>query len=230
MRSVNITALVISSAARNLHPLRTAASALIGLTLSACGSLPPSPAPESPAGPSARAVQAPVAPVDAQAAREFEAALAALRAGRFADAEQRFRALTRAYPELAGPHANLGIACYRQNKLSDATAALNQAIRLNPKQAAYYNALGIVHRHAGEFERAREAYANALALDPVYAKAHLNLGILYDLYLRDADKALQHYTRYQELLPSAEEPVGKWIVDLQRRRPTADRGGKEERG
>ena len=171
-----------------------------------------------------------MAPVDAQAAREFEAALAALRAGRFADAEQRFRALTRAYPELAGPHANLGIACYRQNKLSDATAALNQAIRLNPKQAAYYNALGIAHRHAGEFERAREAYANALALDPVYAKAHLNLGILYDLYLRDADKALQHYTRYQELLPSAEEPVGKWIVDLQRRRPTADRGGKEERG
>ena len=210
--------------------LRYVSLSVFAAALSACGTLPTPPEQSNTAGPVVRAVPVPAAPTDAVAAREFDAALVALRAGRVAEAEQRFRALTRAYPELPGPHANLGIACYRQNKLSDAVAALNEAIRLNPRQAAYYNALGIAQRHAGEFARAREAYANALALDPLYAKAHLNLGILHDLYLRDADKALQHYTRYQELLPSAEEPVQKWIVDLQRRRQTADRKGKEEHG
>ena len=209
---------------------RYVALSLVGVALSACGTLPTPPEPGTASAPVVRAMSAPVAPVDAQVAREFGAALTALRAGRLPEAEQRFRGLTRAYPELSGPYANLGIVCYRLKKFSDAAEALNQAIRLNPKQAAYSNELGIVYRHGGQFERAREAYAKALALDPAYAKAYLNLGILYDLYLRDADKALQHYTRYQELLPSAEEPVGKWIVDLKQRRQTADRGDKKESG
>ena len=197
------------------------------LLVSACATVP---APHGSAPDAPVAQESARAPVTVQAQREFEAALAALRDGRLSDAEQRLRALTRTYPELSGPYANLGIAYDRQSKSSDAIAALNQAITLNPRQAAYYNALGIAYRHAGQFERAREAYTSALALDPAYAKAHINLGILYDLYLGDADKALQHYTRYQELLPAAEEPVGKWIVDLKRRRQTADRGGKGESG
>jgi lipoprotein NlpI len=95
--------------------------------------------------------------------------------------------------------------------------ALNKAIKINPNRPDTYNQLGIVLRSAGQFKAARDAYEQALRFDSNYAYAHLNLGILYDLYLRDARKALDHYERYQNLLPVQDKQVSKWVVDLKRR-------------
>jgi hypothetical protein len=51
---------------------------------------------------------------------------------------------------------------------------------------------------------------------------------LYDLYLQDTEKALQHYRRYQELTPSEAGTVTKWIADLQQRdRAQQAKGGKK---
>jgi tetratricopeptide (TPR) repeat protein len=155
--------------------------------------------------------------------RDFAGALSAMKLGRYQDAERMLLALTRLHPELSGPYANLGIVYFRLGKMPAATEALEKAIAINPDRAAYHNQLGIVYRQSGQLDKAREAYARALQIDSNYLNTHLNLGILYDLYLQDQGKALQHYERYQALLPSADVQVNKWIVDLKQRQQTAEK-------
>ena len=155
--------------------------------------------------------------------RDFAGALSAMKLGRYQDAERMLLALTRAHPELSGPYANLGIVYFRLGKMPEAAEALEKAIAINPDRAAYHNQLGIVYRQSGQLDKAREAYARALQIDSHYLNTHLNLGILYDLYLQEHGKALQHYERYQALLPSADAQVNKWIVDLKQRQQTAEK-------
>ncbi len=152
-----------------------------------------------------------------EVARAYERALTAMNAGRSRDAEAMLARLVREYPQLAGPHVNLGIIYYRSGRLQEAEASLKRALALNPSRADAYNHLGIVLRNSGRFEDARVAYEQALRLDPDYAYAHLNLGILHDLYLLKADRALSSYERYQQLQAGEDQEVSKWIVDLKRR-------------
>src|SRR6266849_3118088 len=167
-------------------------------------------------------------PVNAESRQMYQQALAALGAGRYPEAERALLAVIRREPELAGPRANLGILYARTGHSAQAVESLKEAIRLNPDRAVYYNELGMVSRREGRFDEARRYYAKALDLDPNYAYAHLNIGILYDLYLQDAAKAMQHYQRYRELVPSEAGTVTKWIADLQQRGRAAEqaKGGK----
>jgi Flp pilus assembly protein TadD len=159
----------------------------------------------------------------------YEQALTALAAGRFQEAERALLVVAQREPQLAGPHANLGILYGRTGRPAQAFASLREAVRLNPDRAAYYNELGVISRREGKFDDARRYYAKALDLDPAYAYAHLNMGILYDLYLQDSEKAMQHYERYQELTPGEAGTVKKWIADLQQRdRARQAKGGKSE--
>jgi tetratricopeptide (TPR) repeat protein len=167
-------------------------------------------------------------PVNAESRQMYEQALTALGAGRYPEAERTLLAVIRREPELAGPRANLGILYARTGHPAQAFESLQQAIRLNPDRAVYYNELGMVSRREGRFDEARSYYAKALDLDPSYAYAHLNIGILYDLYLQDTAKAMQHYQRYRELMPSEAGTVTKWIADLQQRGRATEqaKGGK----
>ncbi|HEX4511035.1 MAG TPA: tetratricopeptide repeat protein [Burkholderiaceae bacterium] len=158
-----------------------------------------------------------------EAQRDFDAALAALRANRTADAERGLRALVRSDPGLAGPHANLGIIARRAGRLPEAVAELERAVALDPRQPAAWNELGIADREQGEFSKAREAYDHALAIDASYAPAVLNLGILHDLYLGESDAALPLYNRYLALTPAGDAPVTKWVADLNNRKSAAAR-------
>ena len=155
--------------------------------------------------------------------RNFVSALNAIKVGHYKDAERVLLALTREHPELSGPYANLGIVYHRLGKLPEAVEFLKKAIEINADRAAYFNQLGIVYRQSGELDKARESYTRALQIDPLYSHSHLNLGILYDLYLQEPGKALQHYERYQALLPAADAQVNKWIVDLKQRHPPSDK-------
>jgi Flp pilus assembly protein TadD len=197
--------------------------------LSACVTMSPTPAPAEkgrPVLPAAKPVKI-EPPVSAESRQLYEQALAALVAGHFVDAERGLLAVTRRDPGLAGPHANLGIVYARTNRVAQAIESLQQAIKLNPDRAAYHNELGLIYRREGKFDDARRQYDKAIDADPNYVFAHLNLGILYDLYLGDAGKALAHYQRYRDLVPSEASTVAKWIADLQQRQRG---GGAQARG
>ena len=183
----------------------------------------PVPTGARPAAPPAATEQKTEAAVSPAVQRDFAAALNAIKLGRYKEAESLLLALTRQHPELSGPHANLGIVYQRLGKLPEAVKFLEQAIEINPDRAAYYNQLGVVYRQNGQLDKARESYARALEVDPLYLNSHLNIGILYDLYLQEHGKALQHYERYQALLPAADAQVNKWIVDLKQRQQSSDK-------
>ena len=160
----------------------------------------------------------PEAPVNPAAQRAYDEARRAMAAGRAQDAERGFRALVQSNPELGGPHANLGLIQRQAGKLPEAAAEFELAVKANPQQPIYQNQLGITYRQQGQFAKAREAYEKAIDLDPGYAAPQLNLAILYDLYLRDNQHALEMYERYQALSAGKDATVTKWIADLKNRK------------
>ena len=211
--------------------LAACAAALAGCALMPAPQAPATaPAAATPAVP-AQVAAAPLPaqlPVDANAQRLFDEARRALAAGRTEQAERAFKALTRSHPDLGGPHANLGLIYRRAGKLDDAIAALQEAVRVSPRQPVYFNQLGIAYRHKGEFTKARAAYEQAIALDANYAEPHLNLGILHDLYLGEAQRALELYDRYLALAGS-DATVAKWVVDLKNRKPAPVQVSRKEK-
>jgi len=177
--------------------------------------------PRAPA--SAVAVPAPAStgPIAPATQRAYDDALALMRAGHVDDAEKGFRALAQSNPDLAGPHANLGVIARNAGRLPEAVGELEKATTLAPGHAVAWDQLGLTYRQAGEFAKARDAYEHALAIDPRYATAVLNLGVLEDLYLAEPAKALELYTRYLALVPGGDPVVAKWQADVRRRVPGA---------
>jgi len=196
-------------------PEASAASAP-GASASAPGGATARPATPTAAAPAPAASLAPVSPA---AQRAFDDALALLRANRTADAERAFRALAQSDPDLAGPHANLGLIARNAGRLPEAVTELERATKLDPRLAVAWNQLAIAYRQQGQFAKSRTAYETALAIDPAYASAVLNLGILNDLYLGEPARALELYNRYLELTPAGDPTVVKWVAELKNRKP-----------
>ncbi|MGZ8274446.1 MAG: tetratricopeptide repeat protein [Burkholderiaceae bacterium] len=178
--------------------------------------------------PAMRAVEQ--APISPEAQRAFDAARQALAAGRTAEAERGFLALTRSNPELSGSFANLGLIHREAGKTAEAVADLEKAVQLSPQRAELHSQLGLAHRMNGDFAKARASYEKAIALDAVYAPAVLNLGILHDLYLWDGERALELYERYMQLVPGGDEQVKRWISDLRNRSQKQNAAQRKEQG
>ena len=155
--------------------------------------------------------------VSPEVRQNYDDALKAMRDGENDKAKELLSNLTSSYPTLSGPYTNLGLIYFREGNIDEAEAAFQQAIKVNPKSAVSYNHLGIINRGKGKFQEAKQDYELALRINNDYANAHLNIGILYDLYLGDLQKALDHYNRFQNLTPEKDQEVAKWIADLERR-------------
>ncbi len=156
------------------------------------------------------------APVPERAAQQFADALKLMRAGRTGDAELQFKQLAAAYPQFAGPDANLGLIYLQSSRLTDAEAAFKAALDRNPGNAMAANGLGIVERKLGKFTEAESAYQRSIASAPDYAPAYLNLGVLYDLYLSQPQKALDQFEHYLQLAGENKQVSG-WVVELRKR-------------
>ena len=155
-------------------------------------------------------------PLDPELLRSYQQALKAMQTGDSEQAKVKLRQLTLEEPALAGPQINLGILLLAEDDLQGAEAAFRAALQHNPKHAVAYNQLGWLLRRQGRFADAQKAYQSALLSDPDYHLAHRNIGILYDLYLREPSKALQHYQRCQALEEQPDKELAGWIIDLER--------------
>lgn len=217
-----------------IEAIALAASAAL---LAACGSAPtvpdasppaPEPRAEVPAGagdaaarPSQDAADgsgALVAPVEVppRAAADFERAVGLMRSGNANEAELEFQQLAAGFPQLAGPHVNLGILHRKAGRLDPAIESLRTAVERNPVSAVAWTELGVTLRMRGNFQDAAAAYERAIAVDPAFAPAHRNLGVLRDLYLGDPHGALAALEQYKALT-SEEKPVTGWIAELRQR-------------
>ncbi len=177
----------------------------------------------APGAPGVPGTAAPVA-VPPRAQADFNRAVGLMRAGQSGEAELEFKQLASGYPQLAGPHINLGLLQRKANRLDESEKSLRTAVEKNPASAMAWNELGVTLRMAGKFQDAASAYERALAADPNYAPAHRNFGVLLDLYLGDAERALTELERYKELT-GEDKPVSGWIAELRQRtgKPAAPR-------
>jgi tetratricopeptide (TPR) repeat protein len=143
-------------------------------------------------------------------------AIALLEQGLYERGVAELEAVTRAAPELANPHVDLGVAYARTGRLAEAAASLEQAVALSATHPIAHEELGLVYRRQARFADARAQYELSLALYPDFHLANRNLGVLCDLYQRDYACALRHYEAYQAAVPD-DAQVAIWIADIKGR-------------
>ena len=98
-----------------------------------------------------------------------------------------------------------------------AQAAFEQAQVMNKYNPDAYTQYAVMLREQGKFTEAEAQYLKALAVWPHNLQAHRDLGVLYDLYLIQADKALQHFTLADQLSAEPNKELKGWILELNRR-------------
>ena len=164
--------------------------------------------------PAAPAFNVPKPP--ARATTEFTRALALMRGNDPTQAMLEMQVLTQSYPDLSGPHANLGVLHRNANQLAESEAALAKAAERAPWDAQTWNEYGLTLRQAGKFAEARAAYESAIKANPSYAPAHRNLGVVLDLYLEDPVTAQTEFETYKTLT-GEDKPVSGWLAELRAR-------------
>ncbi len=207
--STERTAMMIDRSSSALPPAVRIAAALLALTLGACSSLS---GPKLPERPQPSGETSEVDKGDPQA--RFAEAMALWQQNQNAEAEAAFDALSRDFPDFAGPWTNLGILYAKSNRREQAISALSKAATLNPDNKIAFNWLGILYRESGDLNRAQLAYEKALAIDPNYALAHYNLGVLLDAHLKRPLDAVAHYRAYQSLHREDDLRVMAWIAAI----------------
>ncbi len=147
----------------------------------------------------------------------YQQALLHMQTGHWQDAREGLTQITQQDPSLSGPWVNLGITRTMLGDRSGAEAAFKSAINTNSRNIEAYNQLGMLYRRHGQLEEARFIYEEALKLDPDNTYLHWNLAILYDRYLPNPHRSLQHYQRYRQLSGSEDASLLAWIAELQER-------------
>lgn len=211
----------------SMHPHKSVAlTALLACTmvLGACSSFSSKPTPTGPQkggssatakpGQPAKPVPKPVDKGDPDA--RFKAALDLYKQGQVPEAEAALTDLVKDFPKFSGPLTELGLIYAKSKRFDLAASAFAKAVANNPQNAVAYNWQGILFRQANNYVRAEQSYKSALGINPDYAYAHLNLGILYDVYLKRPDNALNHYKEYQRLGGADDLRVLVWVTELEK--------------
>jgi tetratricopeptide (TPR) repeat protein len=162
-------------------------------------------------------VESKIIEIPEQAAADFKVAIGLMNQNKLSDALAAFEKMTKAYPELSGPYANIGVIHGRNGDWASARDALLISSQKNDKNIKVLNQLGLAYRHLGEFKQAESIYLDAIKRDASTAQSYLNLGILYDIYMGQFVKASDYYQKYQSLQNEPDRQVAGWIVDINRR-------------
>ncbi len=164
------------------------------------------------------------APAEAQ--RRFALAQGFIEEKEWQGALLELQDLAESYPQLSGPCLNLALVYRQLGDTDQAEHWFQQSIENNARNISAYDQYGIFLREQGRFDEAETIYLQALEQWEASADTHRNIGILYDLYVGEPDKALQHYYRYQVLTGDKDREVAGWIADLERRHRSADKAAR----
>ncbi|MGE3829554.1 MAG: sulfotransferase [Parvibaculaceae bacterium] len=121
-----------------------------------------------------------VTPPGFDVAAEFQAAIQDWKAGRLAQAEQRYHRVLNAAPRHAHAHHNLGLLRLGQGLPGAALPYLLHATALEPDLAEAHNTLANAYSALGLDQDAEAGYRKALALKPGFAPAWFNLAALLE--------------------------------------------------
>jgi len=151
----------------------------------------------------------------------LDAALAAHKAGRLAEAEAAYRALLAEAPGDAEANHLLGVLCQQTGRLAESRQRLEAVVAEHPDHAAAHNNLGITLQNLGDSEGAMAAYRRAVALAPGYVEARHNIALIateardYPLAEAELAAALPHAPDMPELrLALGNVHLGSGRLDL----------------
>lgn len=144
----------------------------------------------------------------------YQHAIQSMQAEQWQTAREQLTIITTQQPSLAGPWLNLGITQTMLGEHASAESAFKTTLDVDHRAIEAYNQLGMLYRRQSRLDEAQFIYEEALRLDPDNSNIHWNIAILYDRYLPNPRKALQHYQRYQQLTGSEDPLLHAWITRL----------------
>lgn len=102
-----------------------------------------------------------------------------------------------------------------KNDMQNKAKKLEEALK--EERLIYYFNLGVAYTRAKLYGEAIDAYEKTIELDGNNADARYNLGLIYEKIRNEPALALEHYRRYVEISPAAEDAreVKAWIVRLE---------------
>ena len=139
-----------------------------------------------------------------------------LKSGKPRDAERKFLKAARMDRKLALPHKGLGDA-YRvmKNRRMDALESYREALKLDPTYVEAQYSLATLYMAVSTrsiaplgflsplyVSRGRKALERTLDLDPNHPRANHDLGMLYEVGLKNVEKAITYYVKQVEVDPS----------------------------
>lgn len=114
----------------------------------------------------------------------------------------------------AGCYIDLARLHHNNRQYPRSAEALKIAIKIDPDNALAHCNLGEIYKHLGLVDDAIMELNKAKSLNPGLPDVYINLGIMYDDYIGDDAKALEHYKKYLELGGSDKQVLG-WIRTIE---------------
>jgi Flp pilus assembly protein TadD len=149
--------------------------------------------------------------------QQYMEGIALMGSGDFESALVVWKSMQIAYPDVPGVLVNKGLAEFNLDMHEEAFSSISEASKIAEDFCPAYSTLGPLYRELGRFEDAEIAYKEAIDCDPYSPDFHYNLGILYDLYMRRPEEALEHYKIARTLSIEEDKNLAIWIRDLSRR-------------
>jgi len=146
----------------------------------------------------------------------FDQALQLLQQQQYDDAIMLLNTVVEREKRLTAPYINLAMAYRQKGDDKQAEENLLKALAIDNTQPIANNELGIIYRKQGRFADAKKVYITALSEYPDYLPVIKNLGILCDIYMQDAQCALEQFEKYQQQVPD-DKTIKVWIADLKTR-------------
>ena len=144
----------------------------------------------------------------------YKSAIIALNNNELDKAEQLFITISARQPNIAGSWANLALISIKKSDLTQAEFYAKTALAKNANMPQALNLSGYLAQKKGEINKAKSYYLSAISHKSDYALAHYNVALLFDIYLQDIAKAIEHYQFYLAYSKKKDENTENWLEGL----------------